>query len=313
MGYHDFAVANDRGRELAAQVLRGAAGRAVVTDRVPTWNGATYGATCPMPLENGECPAVAEKVKDKGTEEAEKDKADVTNAEEKEPAVKKAVSVKKKSEKVAPEDAEAARLAAFVAANEWAFPRDVRTFAAIEDKGLGDLLSASRIDDATRHALLDSDKAALRLSLMAVVSEQLNGLARDVKGYKNIKGGTSLDSLSAGHCVLLCTYVLMFVLVEHAGAAGFVNAVTTAFVELVRANTLRDDIMDDLFEHMRETYNQKTYGGLKTLDKEDGNVYMELMNAKLVDKYVAEEKPVDAAEEAVDVLPVDRDDDNNEP
>ena len=131
MGYHDFAVANDRGRELAAQVLRGAAGRAVVTDRVPTWNGATYGATCPMPLENGECPAVAKKdeknIKDKGTKEAEKDKADVANAEEnmkktvsteKEPAVKKAVSVKKKSGKVAPEDAEAARLAAFVAANE---------------------------------------------------------------------------------------------------------------------------------------------------------------------------------------------------
>ena len=67
--------------------------------------------------------------------------------------------------------------------------------------------------------------------------------------------------------------------------------------------------MDDLFEHMREAYNQKTYGGLKTLDKEDEGVYMELMNAKLVDKYVAEEKPEDTAEEAVDVLPVNRDDD----
>ena len=194
--------------------------------------------------------------------------------------------------------------------NEWAFPQDMRTFEDIEDKGLGGLLEESKLDSRTQSSLLDNNKEVLHISVLSVVSDKMNLIAKglNIAAYNMIDFTTSLDNFSRDKCILVCTYLLLFQLVS-CRSDTFTQHVLDAFNKITVSNMMDEESLDNTFERMRETYNTATYGALKELDREDAEVYTDLMAARLIDKYVPEERAMDVAEESVEMLPFARDDD----
>lgn len=203
----------------------------------------------------------------------------------------------------------AASIDPFITHNTWAFPSDMRTIKDIEDKGIGAMLVAAQIDAVSTKLLIEVDKTALRVGLLSVLGSHINTLAQrtNVKDYVNVQRVDLLEDLNTSECVTVASYMLLNQLATFNGNKEFKDEVLLALNSLVSRIAFDTIMLDSSFEKMREKYNQDQYGALQALNKEDRNVYMDLINAKLVDKFIAEERQ-DHPEEETDMIPVARDD-----
>lgn len=195
----------------------------------------------------------------------------------------------------------------FISHNDWAFRDDMKRISAIEDKGLGRLLEAADLDDASTKLLIETEQRSLRIALLSVLGSQINMIAKDtnVENYVNVLRTDLLEDLSTSESVTMASYMLLQQLSKHGGNVDFKHRVLVVLSEMVRRIAFDAAMLDNTFEKMREEYNQAQYGALKTLGKEDREIYVDLMNAKLVDKFVAEER-VAEEEEETEMIPVNR-------
>jgi hypothetical protein len=280
MGYHDAVVKTDKGKELATEYERHV--------HNARRRGTQDVAIAPLQAERGRrVTAIRESVvrfeRAKSVHDAAERKSETANDV----------------------------LRRFVKANAAMFSDDMRTFDALEDRGLGSLFESVEVTDDLKDMLLGVDRVTLRTGLMILVADRLNVMAKrtGLDRYVPVRDAALLDRLPVERAAMMGTYVLLWQCDAH---PRIIPGVVATLKDLFAANKIDVDALDDSFDQMREQFNVTVYGGMNAMEREDREIYAALLNANLVEKVPAEEQRDDQDGEPVvdeDVPPANRDDD----
>ena len=174
--------------------------------------------------------------------------------------------------------------------NNAVFAHRFKDIKELEYQGIEKLMPVSLLTAKTKELIINSSPTQVKQVLLSKVKKFLKS---------GISSLALVERMSLDVAVMVLTYLLL---------TSTNDTMNEVLDRAFSFNLINSDRLDQTFEKLREDFNTREYGRVADLNKADRQLYRELQEANMTDHHVF----VPQDEEANEMIPVNRDDDENE-